>query len=259
MLRAPRKMAPLLLLIAAQMSCHPSGSDGTASRPPTDADIPIKVSLESGEGISGLYLGEQRVAYKTTGYSITKRPITKGQIRACVQAGACSGNENDHAGAPYVAANEVTADQARAYCAWIGAKLPTLEHWLHAARNPRLVQRYAWGQSSPKCEQHPGALERARWKGCCLQPPCDVESLLTVGQHPDGASPSGMEDVLLTQGELLRQTRTSTLPACRGDSVCVVKSLSAGGIDAVVLPQNGRELQSARTLGFRCVWEEVAE
>src|SRR5690606_12662095 len=107
----------------------------------------------------------------------------------------------------------VGVDNARAYCAWSGGRLPTLSEWLLAARG-RSPQRFSWGDDAPSCEQHPLAkvapadraagVERVR-EAREDETECGEgrELLFRVGMHVAGASPSGVEDILLASGELI--------------------------------------------------------
>jgi hypothetical protein len=107
-------------------------------------------------------------------------------------------------------------EQAEKYCAWIDAKLPTVPQFYFAARPANTAYTtgmlfYPWGQARPTCEQSANAESWASkyygeqlYFGCCGKD-CDDPSLYTVGTHPAGASPMGMQDVLMTPFEFLRR------------------------------------------------------
>lgn len=89
-----------------------------------------------------------------TSYWIDRTEVTNGQFAACVAAGACaqptsnvsvtrSSYYGDAAFTAYPVLN-VTADDANAYCTWVGAQLPTEAQWEYAARGPQNL-RYPWG------------------------------------------------------------------------------------------------------------------
>lgn len=59
---------------------------------------------------------------------------------------------------------EVTWYGARAYCDWVGGRLPTTEEWDKAARGGLEGKRYPWGDEPPSCEL--GAENGANIEGC---------------------------------------------------------------------------------------------
>jgi formylglycine-generating enzyme required for sulfatase activity len=283
------RAAPLLLLWACGGADKPGGPAG-----PTE--LPVMVELSAGAVQSGFAVGRLRKQVELDGYRISEHPTTRAQYASCVEAGACpqaDGSEclgGTNAGlGPYTLERQdapavcVGHAGAAAYCEWLGGELPSLSQWLYAARGAQ-PQRYAWGQTAPSCSQHPLSQHAA----VAGEPgsrrssyPCAGEqerAELRVLQHAEGASAQGLQDVLLTPGELLSSEEGAQFSACgSGFAACVVYGMDAGAIDAVapLRPLSGLSMAGSRAgsragsseapaqgltvahaYSFRCVLEE---
>jgi len=86
------------------------------------------------------------------------------------------------------AASRLSFDDARAYCASRGGRVPTEDEWIAAAAGAD-ARRYPWGDTGAVCR-------RAAWGlvagPCATGDPAGPDS---VGSHPDGRSPLGIEDL----------------------------------------------------------------
>jgi formylglycine-generating enzyme required for sulfatase activity len=110
--------------------------------------------------------------------------VTRAQYQLCVDAGVCSrprgfGARFERAEQPIVG---VSWDDARAYCGWLSARLPTEEEWERAARGDD-ERTYAWGNEPPTPERAVFGL------------PQSTGAPDTVGSHPLGAGPYGALDL----------------------------------------------------------------
>ena len=142
----------------------------------------------------------------------------------------------------------VSLEDARAYAAWAGKRLPREWEWQLAAQG-RDGRRYPWGN-----DWHDSFVPRIN-RGRRLQPPADVDA------HPQGASPFGVEDLVgnvwqWTDEFVDDHTRAAIL---RGGSSYQPQTSHWYFPQAYRLDQHGKYLLMAPckdrsgTIGFRCV------
>jgi formylglycine-generating enzyme required for sulfatase activity/serine/threonine protein kinase len=116
-------------------------------------------------------------------YWIDQTEVTNGQYQRCVQAGQCEPseyrNDRDFNGElqPVVG---VDWFNARAYCEWAGAQLPSEAQWEKAARGTD-GRTYPWGNAQPNSN----LLNFYR----------NIGKTVAVGSYPAGASPYGALDL----------------------------------------------------------------
>ncbi len=259
--------AGAVALMMGSTACEAPKQAGSAPRSST---LPELVSISATEAVVGFSSGVVREKRQLPGFRITKHPVTGEWFSRCVVSGGCdaetTGGEAAEAGE---LALSVSPQGARDFCTWLGGRLPTFEEWLVAARGNE-PKRFAWGDKTPECAQHPRAASyyddhtgkpvRSDMPDC--PEPKESEARL-VGQHAKGAAPSGLEDVLLAAGELLGSSSDSVFPACAFEAPCVVYGLQPGAIDAVIaLPQerSGAPIAKDSTdpihaYSFRCAFD----
>jgi formylglycine-generating enzyme required for sulfatase activity len=103
------------------------------------------------------------------------------------------GPESDIAGKAEHPVVQVSANDAAAFCAWAGLRLPSEEEWEYAARGSD-GRRYPWGDEPPEADGF-------RWANfgtvaCCAPDAADgYLRTAPVGRFPGGASPFGPMDM----------------------------------------------------------------
>lgn len=229
------------------------------------------VSVAGGKLTVGVWSAKATVEREVAPFLISAIPITVGQYRACVSAGACTapgwktsacskersrisldgptyGDDAD-ASLPVTCVHPVEAVE---FCKWAGGgRLPAPDEWLLASRGPN-VARFAWGNDEVSCERH--------WRGqhgAGGWIPCEKKS---ESRQEAGKSPAGLLDVLSTVGELVGSDPTGFFPACGDAKACMVVSSVPGRIDAVV-PVNVQRKEveaNVAVASFRCAWRDAS-
>jgi formylglycine-generating enzyme required for sulfatase activity len=122
-------------------------------------------------------------------YWIGQTEVTNAQYQACVEAGICQ--EPTSCGSGEFSYQDPTKDQfpvscltweeAGAYCAWIGGRLPSEAQWEKAARGSDYL-KFPWGNE----------FDQTR----CNSQESDLDGPLAVGSYsPEGDSPFGLQDM----------------------------------------------------------------
>jgi len=127
-------------------------------------------------------------------FHIDKTEVTVSAYEACKRAGACtvpkSGGscnwgKSDRERHPI---NCVDWNQAKAYCAWAGNRLPTEQEWEKAARGTD-GRKYPWGNERASCAR--AVMDDGGGNGCGRG-----NTTWPVGSKPSGVSPYGALDMV---------------------------------------------------------------
>jgi formylglycine-generating enzyme required for sulfatase activity len=182
--------------------------------------------------------------------------VTNRMYRMCVDLGVCT--EPTEAawyaasGFEEAPASGINWDQAKAYCEWIGGRLPTEAEWELAARGTD-TRTYPWGEDEPTCDLL-NFLD-------CLEP----SEPDTVGSYPLGVSPFKVADMAGNVSEWVSDwyaedyyahspASNPTGPETGEERIVRGSSyLSPLEHTRIVLRSYLDPLEGDPTLGFRCV------
>jgi len=128
---------------------------------------------------------------RPAGIELTRSEVTVAQYRACVEAGKCSAPNTggtcnwNQTGREAHPVNCVDWNQATAFCAWAGGRLPTEEEW-EAEASDGGKRQFPWGDEQVSCE-------RAIWSQGGTG--CGKNGTWPVCSKPAGNSVSGLCDM----------------------------------------------------------------
>ncbi|MBI5529243.1 MAG: formylglycine-generating enzyme family protein [Deltaproteobacteria bacterium] len=134
-------------------------------------------------------------------YRIDKYEVPTAEYKQCVTAGRCTdasmenppiyGCNYDVPGKEKHPINCVNWEQAKAFCVWVGKRLPTEAEWEKAARGMD-GRKYSWGDTSLDCDH-------AVWNSTT----CGKLGTAPIGSKPLGTSPFGALDMIGNVTELV--------------------------------------------------------
>jgi formylglycine-generating enzyme required for sulfatase activity len=188
-------------------------------------------------------------------FDIDLTEVTVGAYRACVDAGKCTPPDTglycnwDKPGRDRHPVNCVDWQQALAYCAFVGKRLPTEQEWEFAGRGTD-GRKFPWKYGQPEsqvCWNGDGNdLGRSNRQGTC-----------SVGRYPAGASPVGALDMA---GNVWEWTADAYCSSYDGKGCSQDRKVIRGGgwnnvkANYVRAQDRSQELVKARNdnVGFRC-------
>jgi formylglycine-generating enzyme required for sulfatase activity len=143
---------------------------------------------------------------------------------------------------------QVSANDAEAFCAHFGLRLPDADEWEWAARGPD-GRRYVWGDTPP-AKAPVWRLGNLGSFDCCRPDATDgAERVGVVGRYPEGASPFGVLDLL---GNVWEWTRT---PSARTPGKRVIRGGGWGNSASawrVAIRHENPPDRGLDMVGFRC-------
>jgi len=215
-----RNLSSSLLAVAALfllVSCSgdetgTSGADTDTTQPDSDQVTGVQlemVDIPAGEfwmGCNGAvdeWCEDDEYPYHAvmlSAYKIGKYEVTVGEYQKCVASGVCNNsgailhysadteNSSCHfgmVGKENYPMNCVTWYGAKAFCEWIGGRLPTEAEWEKAARGTD-GRKYPWGNEEATCIYAVMSDSNAGGDGCGTNGPMPRGSI-SVGKSPYGA------------------------------------------------------------------------
>lgn len=222
------------------------------ARGPTPADMASVSGANRGNEVD-----DDRVD-RVDDFMLDIREVTLGEFRSCVESGACSPRTTPAKDGEWIhnrrgcrrldlqrarlPVNCVTFRQAEQFCAWRGARLPSVDEWLFEARGGDASRPWPWGSEPLTCQ-------RANVRGCGSRV---RRARLRTSGHPDGASRHGAADMLGNVAEIV--TLDASAYTVIGGSFKDYYTSRVPGRDVYVpveVATNGRTPLGSH-VGFRC-------
>jgi formylglycine-generating enzyme required for sulfatase activity len=177
---------------------------------------------------------------RVNGFELDAYEVTYARWAECSARRKCSALFISEPGVPV---SDITAEEAGAFCAYAGGRLPTSDEWLYAAMDDS-ARRFPWGQTGLVCRRASYGLEAG---------PCSAgaQGPDLAGARPDGASLRGVLDLAGNVAEWTREPDGSFV--ARGGSFRsrLAAELKTWAFETV----KGSRIH----VGFRCAYDPKAE
>ncbi len=161
-------------------------------------------------GIEGHQNWEAPFEVTVESFEMDRTEVTAAQYAECVESGGCpepapgvwSEANYKKEGREQHPMNNVSWEQAKAFCEWAEKRLPTEEEWEYAARGAE-GRLYAWGNEAPdekrlNARDKQCAINDSKRRGGYNRPLFDDDGFpgtAPVGSFPLGATPLGLMDM----------------------------------------------------------------
>jgi formylglycine-generating enzyme required for sulfatase activity len=147
------------------------------------------------------------------------------------------------------AASAMTRDEATAYCASRGGRLPSDDEWIAASSSGAtagVASRYPWGDTGAVCRRAAWGLARG---------PCSDRGVGpdTVGAHPDGDNALGLHDVAGNVAEWVLDPAHPALGIARGGSWSTELATELRTWSRLELSPAARDAR----VGVRCAYDDT--
>lgn len=209
---------------------------------------PERIRIEGGKlrGGSGDWEAEGRVELRDkeiAPFFIDRIETTESGWEHCVREGGCV--DLPRSGEPGRPMTGMSFDEAEAYCAFRGGRLPSEDEWTWAASGAT-GRRYPWGDTGAVCRRGAWGLK----DGPCAYGSRGPE---LAGAHPDGQSPEGVLDLAGNVAEWVRSDRDGRGRVRGGSWASSLATELRGWKEQVV----SRELRHPE-IGVRCVYSPAS-
>ncbi len=251
-----------------------SARGGSAPDPGVAAGFNMQLRLCDVDGFLNVVCGAEYFAHEAMAhevwlppYGIDRTEVTVAAFDRCVGMGRCAppldAPGTPQTGGATLPVTGVRWDDAAAYCAWAGGRLPTEAEWERAARG-RDGRSFPWGQVAD-----PGRLNHGAVEPGCRDEEDGHSQAAPVGSYPSGASPEGALDMAGNALEWVADRASvdgagyppDRTAAPEGPSDGSERVVRGGAFDLPIFlarttarmrrPRGARE----RDLGFRCVYD----
>lgn len=143
--------------LAAAVAEPPMPRPEKRGKPSAGRDLIQWVTIPGGSFLMGSEINSDekpRHRVSVPEFQMAKSEVTQKQYKACIDAGACTPPSCEWPPDPATESLPVLCvdwNQARAFSAWVGGRLPSEAEWEYAARSAGQERPYPWGEGQATC------------------------------------------------------------------------------------------------------------